>query len=116
VRALVHFDTSDVARTAAVRPHAAIAAELDGVERAVVVYAYLVILLGGPAAVHGDEVFLAREFQLDGRAGALGKHGGHQVEIVILVLVAKAAAHELAHHAHFFGGQLQIARDVGMAV
>ena len=52
------------------------------VKRSVVLHADLVILRRRPAAVHRDEIFLAREFQLHRRAGLLGQHRGHQIEIL----------------------------------
>ena len=106
----------DIAGALAIRPHAAVAAKLDGGQRSVVFDADLVVLLGRPAAVHRDVVFLARELQLHRRAGLLRQHGGHQIEILALILVAEAAAHVLADHAHLFERHLQVVGDIDAAV
>jgi len=52
--------------------------------------------------VHCDVIFLTREFQFYLGAGLFRQNRGHQVEIVALVLVSEAPAHELADHTHAF--------------
>ncbi len=76
----------------------------------------LVILRGRPAAVHADEIFLARKLQLHRRAGFLRQHRGDQIGILILVLVAEVAAHVLADDAHVFSRDPEIAGHVGAAI
>ena len=100
----------------AVRAHAAVAAQLDRLQRAVVRHADLVVLHGRPAAVHADEVFLARQLELHRRAGFLREHRGNQIGILILVLVAEVAAHVLADDADLLLRDAEVARHVGAAV
>ena len=85
-------------------------------QRAIILHADLVVLLGGPAPVHRDEIFLAREFELHGHAGVLGQHRGHQIEILALILVAEAAAHVLADHAHLLRAAASGPGDVRAAI
>ena len=113
---MVQFHARDIARAFPIRPHAAIAAELDRGQRPIGLYADFVILLGRPAAVHRDEIFLARELQFYRRAGLLRQHGDHQIGILALIFVAESAAHVLADHAHVLERQVQIARDFHAAV
>ena len=72
--------------------------------------------LTAPANLHPYIWRLASNTDIDGRTGALRGHGGHQVEIVVLILVAEAATHELAYYADLVGVELEVARDVGVAI
>ena len=76
----------------------------------------LVVLRRRPAAVHADEVFLARELELHRRAGLLREHRGDQIGVLVLVLVAEVAAHVLADDADLLLRDAEIARHVGAAV
>ena len=79
-------------------------------------HAHLVVLRRRPAAVHADEVFFARQLELHRRARLLRQHGGDEIGVLILVLVAEVAAHVLADDAHFFRRDPEVARHVGAAV
>ena len=116
VRALIQLDAGDVAGVLAVRPHPAVAAHLNRLQRAVALHAHLVVLRRRPAPVHADEVFLARQLQLHRRAGVLRQHRGDQIGVLVLVLVAEVAAHVAADDADFFLGDAEVARHVGAAV
>ncbi len=116
VRNLIQVDAADGPGIFPVRAHAAVAAQLQRLQCAVAADAHLVVLHRGPAAVHADVIFLARELQLDRRAGLPGQHGRDQVGILILVLVAEVAAHVLAHHADFILRNPQVARHIGPAI
>ena len=116
VLALIDFDAADRARVLPIRAHAAVPAQLDRLEHAVGADAHLVVLRRGPAPVHADEVVFPREFQLHGRAGFPGEQGGHEVVILILVLVAESTAHVLTDDAHLVGGNSEMPRHVGPAV
>ena len=76
----------------------------------------LVVLARRPAAVHADEVFLARQLQLDRRARLLGQHRGDEIGVLVLVLVAEVAAHVLADDADLLVRHAEIAGDVVPAV
>ncbi len=112
VGALIELDPADASRILAVRPHAAIAAQLKRLEHALAADPNLVVLRGRPAAVNPDEILFARHFQLHRRARFLRQHRGDQVSILILVLVADAAAHVLADDAHLLVGDSQISGHV----
>src|SRR5207237_9148822 len=112
IRALVDLDAGDVAAVLAVRPHAAEAAQLNRLQRAVAFHADLVVLHRRPAAVHADVVFLARELQLHGRARFLRERGRNQIRVLVLILVAEVAAHVQADDADVLGRYAEIALHV----
>ena len=116
VRALIQLDAADRAGVLAIGAHAAVAAQLNGLERAVARHADLVVLDGRPPPVHADEILLARQLELDGRRRLSGQHRRNQIGVLILVLVAEVAAHVLADDADVFLREAEVAGHVGAAV
>ena len=89
------------------------AAQPDRVQGALGGHADRVVLRRRPAAVHADEVFLARELELDRRAGLACEHRGDEIGVLVLVLVAEVAAHVLADDADLVRRDPQVAGRVG---
>ena len=70
----------------------------------------------GPAAVHADEVIAAGHLEFDGSAHLLGQHGGDQIGVLVLILVAEVASHVLADYAHVLSRDAQVPRRIVLAV
>jgi hypothetical protein len=97
------LDAGDAAAALAMRPHAAEAAELDGLQHPVAVGPHLVVLHRRPAAVDTEEVVPSRQLQLDGAPRLAREKGREEVGVLTLVLVAEPAAHVLADDADPLG-------------
>src|SRR5579872_2350286 len=99
MRDLIHFYAANRTRILPIRTHPAIAAKLQRLQGAIMADAYFVILHRRPAAMHADEIFLARKLQPDRRTRQLGQRRRDEVRVLVLILVAEVAAHVLADDA-----------------
>ena len=74
------------------------------------------MLARGPAPVHRGVILLAGELKPHGSPGLLGEYGRHQIEVVTLVFVPEAAAHEWAHDVDLLRGELQVPGEIRLAI
>ena len=113
---MINIDPADGTGVFPIATHAAVAAKLNGLQQAIASHTDLVILNGGPAAMDTDEVIFSGELELDRRPRFFGEHGGDEIGILILILVAESATHVLADDLNLLWWNSQIARRVAAAI
>ena len=112
IRNLVEVGAAQIAALLAVGPDVGDRVEVHRGDGAVLFHADFVLLLRGPAAMHADVIVLPGELELHRLAGDLGEHRRHVIVVLRLILVAEAAAHVFADHAHFAERQVKVFGDV----
>ena len=66
--------------------------------------------------MHADKVVFTGEFELHRLVGRFGKHGGHVIVILRLILVTETTAHVLTDDPHFAQRQAEVFCDIGARV